>query len=102
MQLIFDKPGRQCFNPKQFEQSHRDTSKQSSKHVCILVTPHTNLPRSWSDYIDCRNCKRALIEALGLSLVQTGRFLLRSYQLLDVSPVMVRMMLLKSLVEKAL
>ena len=39
VQLIFDKPGKQCFNPKQFEQSCRDTSKQSSKHVCIPVTP---------------------------------------------------------------
>ena len=78
--LIFDKPQRQTFNPKQFEQSCRDSNKVSSQHTHINFTPNQKPPNTWQEYINCRKCKRSIIEAIGLSILQTGRFLLQPNQ----------------------
>ena len=46
--LIFDKPGQQLFNPKQFEHAKRDcTQKMSLQHQHISFTPETALPQAW-------------------------------------------------------
>ena len=49
--LIFDKPGQQLFNPKQFEHAKRDcTQKMSLQHQHISFTPETALPQAWPEY----------------------------------------------------
>ena len=74
--LCFDNPKQQQFNPKQCEQERRDEACKTDleSHTHLMFTPHTTIPRPWQEYVHCRQCKRALIEALGLSYLQTARF----------------------------
>ena len=67
--IVFDKPGRQPFNPKQFEHVKRDKKNRctNTQHEHIEFTPHTPIPQAWRDYINCRQCKRSIIEAIGLA-----------------------------------
>ena len=76
--LIFDKPGRQAFNPKQFEHAKRYSPKGKScnQHEHISFTPQTSIPQSWREYLECRECKQSIVEAIGLSFLQKGRLLL--------------------------
>jgi len=84
--LIFDTPsGGEVFNPKMFEQKRRDTSNDSVPHQHIAFTPTTKVPGNWQSYIRCRQCKRSLIEAIGLSFMQSTRFQLRDGQTLYLS-----------------
>ena len=38
-----------------------------------------------ADYLDCRECKRSIVEAIGLSLLQQGQSLLRGTQKLVIT-----------------
>ena len=73
--LIFDTERRQQFNPKCFEHQRRSDKNNSSNdhhHVTFITT--TNVPQNWRSFIQCRECKRSIIQALGLSYLQTARF----------------------------
>ena len=78
--LIFDKPGRQKFNPKSFEHHRQYNKKSISQHQHCSFTPATTILPRWQEYLDCRECKRSIVESIGLSLLQEGRVLLRGRQ----------------------
>ena len=85
--LVFDTPSRQQpFNPKCYEHKRRD-QRHNNEHLSFF--PNTQIPNSWKSYVDCRNCKRSVIEALGLSLglsyVQSARFKLKADQHLIIA-----------------
>ena len=84
--LVFDKPGRQTFNPKACEH-HRRYSKgnTTSQHHHCSFTPDSTIPSRWQDHLECRECKRSIVEAIGLSFLQQGRSLLRGTQKLVLS-----------------
>ena len=84
--LIFDKPGRQKFNPKQFEQHKRSLQhKTISEYQHISLMPQSTIPSGWQNFLECRQCKRSIVEAIGLSIMQQGRFLLKNHQRLVVA-----------------
>ena len=56
--LLFDDPGRQTENPKQFEQSRHDIT--SSDHICFVFFDAAEVPTKWQPTIKCRLCKRRL------------------------------------------
>ncbi len=73
--LVFDRRCVGGFNPKAFEQERRDKNlSQTSNHTHLVdLRPNSLTPHPWQDYINCRVCKHAIIEAVGLSYQQTGR-----------------------------
>lgn len=78
--VIFDvppEPGK--FNPKAGEQNRRDENRTplDSSHTHISFQPNSPLPRPWKNYIQCRQCKRSIVEAIGLTLLRTGSNQLR-------------------------
>ena len=78
--LIFDAPKQQSFNPKMFEQERRDQGHASnSTHEHIAFTPTTQLPTKWREFLECRQCKRSIIEAITLAYVQSVRFRLNPH-----------------------
>ena len=84
--LIFDKPGRQKFNPKVFEHHKRyDKTKSINQHQHCYFEPSTIIPSRWQDHVECRECKRSIVEAIGLSLLQHRTLLLREHQRLVIS-----------------
>ena len=84
--LVFDKPGRRQFNPKQFNtEDTARTIQLANIHNYLTFTPDTTIPPRWQEFIDCRECKRSIVEAMGLFLLQHGRFLLRVTQKLVIS-----------------
>lgn len=81
--FIFDMPNKQSFNPKLFEQEHRDvTHSISSKnqHNHQNFTPTTLIPPNWCQFIQCRQCKQSIIEAIGLAYLQIGGQFLKNEQ----------------------
>ena len=83
--LIFDKPGRQAFNPKQFEHIRRYNAVNTDQHQHCTFSPNAPIPPKWQDYLDCQECKRLIVEAISLSLLQQGRQYLRAGQKLVLS-----------------
>ena len=86
--LLFDKPTKHEFNPKEIEHTRRDTAKSKStckQHEHISFCPETPTPQVWREYIECRECKRSIVEAIGLSLLQKGRLLLQQSQSLIIA-----------------
>ena len=81
--LIFDKPGRQAFNPKQFEHIRCYNTVNTDQHQHYTFSPDATIPPKWQDYLDCQECKRLIVEAIGLSL--QGRQYLRAGQKLILS-----------------
>ena len=77
--LVFDKVRRQPFNPKQYEHKKR-YSHNNNDHQHCSFNPITGIPNNWQEYLQCPQCKRSVIEAIGLSLLQKGRFLLKGQQ----------------------
>ena len=77
--LIFDNPGHCTFNPKEFEQRKRDDQKRkqsnpkSKPHEHAHFSPSTPVKRPWREYINCCQCKRSIVEALGLAYLQRAR-----------------------------
>ena len=83
VRLIFDKPGRQTFNPKQFEHAKRYTKGISChQHEHISFTPQTSIPQGLQEYLQCRECKWSIVEAVGLSFLQ---LFLTGYQKLVIA-----------------
>ena len=84
--MLFDTPGdKNRFNPKLFEQKRRD-NKGCTTHEHVAFTPSTRIATlSWSSYIACRKCKRSIIDAVGLSFMQSVRHLLRPGQTVYMS-----------------
>ena len=74
--FLFDKPSTQDFDPKVFEHTRRDKSKSIHEHT--VFSPATPTPQPWRECIKCRECKCFIVEAIELSLLQTGRHLLRN------------------------
>ena len=85
--LLFDAPSDGLlFNPKLYEQSRRDKGKGSTPHQHMTFTPSTKITAAgWSSIIACRQCKRAIIEAIGLSFMQSVRLKLKLGQTLYMS-----------------
>ena len=73
--LVFDKPARRLFNPKQVEHLRRYTSSNNDHQHCS-ASPQDTVPTRWQEHLQCRQCKRHIIKAIGLTLLQSGRFLL--------------------------
>lgn len=92
--LLFDNP-RNIFNPKSCEQQRRDARSQGhdgenahgsqSLHSHYTLQPTSEVPRPWRGCIECRQCKRSLVEAIGLSLLRTAHTELRPGQKLIIS-----------------
>ena len=70
--ILIDAPFK---DPKMYEQSCRDDSCEST-HEHIHFEPSTKVLKSWRAYIECRKCKRSVIEAIGLSYIQIARFII--------------------------
>ena len=79
--LVFDHPGRLAFNPKDFEHKRR-YCQDKKEHKHIEFTPQSPIPRPWREYLECRICKRSLVEALGLVYLRTACSYLREGQTL--------------------
>ena len=56
--LLFDDPGRQPDNPKQFEQTRRDAPL--GDHTCFIFFDDAEVPANWRSTVNCRPCKRKL------------------------------------------
>ena len=69
-----------AFSPKCYERKRRDQSHPSTNHNHLSFTPSIRVPQSWRSYIECRQCKRALIKAIGLAYLQSARFRLQQHQ----------------------
>ena len=83
--LLFDTPGSDMnFNSKIFEQKRRDSEKEGSSHNRVSFTPSTSTQISWRSHSDCRQCKASLVQALGLSFLQTITQQLRPRQSLYI------------------
>ena len=77
--LIFDKVNRQLFNPKQFEHGKR-YSKNNTDHQHRSFSPESDVPNKWQEFLQCQQCKRSIVEAVGLALLQKGRYFLTGQQ----------------------
>ena len=77
--LIFDKPDRQLFNPKQFEHKRR-YSKTNKDHQHWPFTTSMNVPNNWQECLQCPQCKRSIVEAVGLACLQNGHHILTGNQ----------------------
>ncbi len=65
-------------NSKMFEQERRDQGHAlNSAHEHITFTPATHPPAKWREFLECRPCKRSIIEAITLAYMQSIRFKLR-------------------------
>ena len=73
--FLFDVPRTQHFNPKEYEQKRRDFASQVS-HDHQQFEPSTKVPKSWRRVLECWQCKRSIIEAIGLSYIQQARFII--------------------------
>ena len=82
--MIFDKANTLPFNPKQFEHIQR-YSKHNPAHQHRSFSPETDVPNSWQEYLQCRECKRLIVEAVGLALLQKGRYFLTGRQKLALA-----------------
>ena len=82
--LVFDHPQRLSFNPKDCEHSRRyGQSKSTTKdHNHIKFTPDSAIPRPWREYLECRQCKRSLVEALGWVYLRTAQRYLKEGQVI--------------------
>ncbi len=65
-----------------FEQERRDQGHAlNSAHEHITFTPTTHPPAKWREFLECRPCKRSIIEAITLAYMQSD--LTRKLSLLD-------------------
>lgn len=84
--LVFDYPGRLTFNPKDCEHKRRYNDNQAKttakEHCHIVFSPQSAIPRPWRAYLDCRQCKRSLVEALGLVYLRSAQAYLKTAQIL--------------------
>ena len=50
-----------------------------------MFTPESNIPKPWREYLNCRKCKRSIVEALGLAFCRRAPENLRMGQKLVLS-----------------
>ena len=67
--IIFDKPKRIKFNPKQFEH----LAVNSIGHEHNTYEPESKLTVQWQQIIDCRTCKYEVVKAIGMSFFHYGK-----------------------------
>ena len=63
--VIFDKANKLPFNLKHFEHIKR-YSKHNPDHQHCSFSPETPVPNSWQEYLRCQQCKRSIVEAVGV------------------------------------
>ena len=56
-----------------------------NQHHHCSFTPYSSIPLRWQVHLCCIECKRSIVEAIGLSLLQQGWSLLRGTQKLVIS-----------------
>lgn len=80
--LVFDCPSRVDFNPKFYEQKRRDsqTSGRKNNHTHHTFSTESSIPRPWRDYLDCRKCKRSMIESLAIAFCKRAGISLKNRQ----------------------
>ena len=80
--LVFDHPERLPFNPKDCEHKRRygNSKNSTSEHTHVKLSPQSPIPRPWREHLECRQCKRSIVEALGLAYLQTAKSHLRENQ----------------------
>ena len=79
--LVFDNPAMNTFNPKQFEHARRHNSealKRQHQHHSFNID--SQIPQGWPEFLECATCKRAIVESVGLYLLQIGHHLLQDQQ----------------------
>ena len=81
--LVFDKPERAEFNPKQFEQERRDGI--ATNHTHKTFESDCNLDKPWQEILKCRTCKYSLVKSIGQCLLKKSRFWLIGNQLIILS-----------------
>lgn len=69
--FLFDNPGRHSFSPKQWEQAKYDeNSPVSAVHTHLTaLRDDTLIPRNWSEFVHCRECKKGLTKYLAVRLL---------------------------------
>ncbi|SMN12414.1 hypothetical protein SPBRAN_864 [uncultured Candidatus Thioglobus sp.] len=80
--LVFDHPGRLPFNPKDCEHNRRYSKSSGSEHTHVTLTTQSAVPRPWREHLECRQCKRAIVVALGWVFLHTGKNHLQGNQTL--------------------
>ena len=69
--IVFDNPGRQILSPKSFKHRRRDNSGTLPlDHQHAQFSNDPEIPQKWRDHLQCRACKRHLVEYLGKSVIQ--------------------------------
>ena len=70
--LIFEKPLTGQFSPKVFERQRKYDCRSGSTnvHVHITFNPNMPVPSQWREHLECRACKRALVEAIGATYME--------------------------------
>ena len=79
--LVFDHPERLDFNPKSCEHKRR-YGKASSEHSHISVDPQSPIQRPWKQFLQCKQCKRSIVESIGWAFLRTAKSLLLAGQVL--------------------
>ena len=70
--FLFDHPNRLPFNPKFWEHRKR-YAKANTNHTHIAaLTPQSKIPRPWREHLNCGQCKRSIIEALGYAYLRSN------------------------------
>lgn len=70
--FVFDYPSRCEFNPKECEHKRRYKETGNGKHSHIEFEPESQIPKPWCTYLNCRQCKRSIVEAIGLAYLRKG------------------------------
>ncbi len=85
--VIFDNPGRLQNTPKYFEHERRDgTAKLTEDHCCDVMLPTTKVPKRWREsLLNCRTCKRGLVNFLTDYFLKIIHTYLQAHQSLYVA-----------------
>ena len=79
--IIFDNPGKQILSPKSFERRRRgDSGTLALDHQHAQFSDDSEIPQKWRDHLQCRKCKRHLVEYLGKSIMQHAPSILHGSQ----------------------
>ena len=79
--LIFDTPHKDKFHPKHvIKHSRKDNTKNSDHQHIVFDTETTLSGKGWQAYLNCEECKRSIVEAIGLALLKSAKFWLKCEQ----------------------
>ena len=73
-----------AFNPKDCEHKQRYSRaiNTAKDHNHMVFTPKSAVPRPWRECLECTQCKRSLVKALGWVYLHTAQSYLRDGQTL--------------------